>query len=155
MVISAENILVVLLRKSFTSVATEIDPVVKYTFAIYRDPEWRDWKSVDDVGVDAAAYVVTGYMADAPNQQGKDFIRQKQISYLFVHCNRTENGFFEDINGDLYPSNPSSCLVQARWEWSDSANSNRWGREFQAIDIRDCISHPVLLTHLILASLQS
>ncbi len=111
-------------------VVTEVDPVVKYTFAIYRDPDWRDWKSVDGVGVDATAFVVTGYMAET--QGGKDFMRQKQFPYLFVHCNRTENGFIEDINGDLYPSNPSSCMVQTRWEWSDSAASNRWGRPFHA-----------------------
>lgn len=111
-------------------VVTEIDPVVKYTFAIYRDPEWREWKSVDDVGVDAEAFLVTGYLADS--QGGKDFARQKQFPYLFVHCNRTESGFIEDINGDLYPANPSGCIVQTRWEWSDSAASKRWGNPFQA-----------------------
>ena len=111
-------------------VVTETDPVVKYTFAIYRDPDWRDWKSVDDVGVDAAAFLVTGYMADS--QGGKDFARQKQFPYLFVHCNRTESGFIEDENEDLTPSNPSSCMVQTRWEWSDSAASKRWGTPFQA-----------------------
>lgn len=131
-VVAAENIFGNSIKEVAYLVVTEIDPVVKYTFAIFRDPEWREWKSVDDVGVDAAAFVVTGYLADAGNQQGKDFIRQKQVPYLFVHCNRTETGFFEDINGDLYPSNPSSCIVQARWEWSDSANSKRWGNPFQA-----------------------
>ena len=111
-------------------VVTEVDPVVKYTFAIYRDPDWRDWKSSDGAGIDATAFLVTGYLADT--QGGKDFARQKQFPYLYVHCNRTENGFLEDINGDLYPSNPSSCMVQTRWEWSDSAASKRWGNPFQA-----------------------
>jgi hypothetical protein len=26
----------------------------------------------------------------------------------------------------------SSCLVQAKWEWTTDANSGRWGTEFQA-----------------------
>ena len=111
-------------------VVTQVDPVVKYTFASYRNAEWRDWFSYDDAGVDASAFMVTGYIADTPN--GKDFMRHKQVPYLFVHCNRTEIGFEEDINGDLYPFNPSSCIVQVRWEWSDSSNSNKWGRPFQA-----------------------
>ena len=111
-------------------VVTQIDPVVKYSFAFYRNSSFREWFSIDDVGVDAAAYMITGYVAPGPN--GKDFQRYKQVPYLFVHCNRTETGFEEDINGDLQPLNASSCLVQARWEWSDSDNSGRWGNQFQA-----------------------
>jgi len=31
---------------------------------------------------------------------------------------------------------PSSCIVQAQWEWNTSNDSNRWGREFQAYRYR-------------------
>lgn len=110
---------------------TQISPVVKYTFAFYRNGDFKDWFSQDDAGIDAAAFMVTGYIAGPP-EQGSDFMRSKAIPYLFVHSRRTENGFEEDINGDLVPVNQSSCIVQARWEWSDSANSNRWGNPFQA-----------------------
>lgn len=113
-------------------VVTELEPVVKYTFAIYRDPNWKDWKSHDNIGVDASAFVVTGWSGGSGEDENKDYMRHKQVPYLFVHCNRTENGFVEDANGDLTPLNPSSCIVEARWEWSDSANSKRWGRPFQA-----------------------
>jgi hypothetical protein len=112
-------------------VVTQITPVVKYSFAFYRNGEFKDWFSWDDVGVDAAAFMVTGYVAGPPEGAG-DFMRNKGVPYLFVHSRRTENGFEEDINGDLVPTNQSSCVVQARWEWSDSANSNRWGNPFQA-----------------------
>ena len=30
----------------------------------------------------------------------------------------------------------SSCLVQAQWEWATSADSGRWGDEFQAYRYR-------------------
>lgn len=30
----------------------------------------------------------------------------------------------------------SSCLVQAQWEWTTSADSGRWGTEFQAYRFR-------------------
>jgi hypothetical protein len=112
-------------------VVTQIVPVVKYTFAFYRNGDFKDWFSQDDVGIDAAAFMVTGYVASPPESPG-DFMRSKGVPYLFVHSRRTENGFEEDINGDLVPVNQSSCIVQARWEWSDSANSNRWGNPFQA-----------------------
>lgn len=125
-----ENVLGNTIRETGYLVVTEITPVVKYIFAFYRNPEFRDWYSSDSVGVDAAAYVITGYTADGPG--GKDYMRKKGVPYLFVHCRRTETGFEEDINGDLNPLNESSCLVQARWEWADSANSNRWGTQFQA-----------------------
>lgn len=30
------------------------------------------------------------------------------------------------------PHYTSSCLVQSRWDWTDSAASNKWGAAFQA-----------------------
>lgn len=107
-------------------VITEISPFIKYTFSQYRNTEFRDWYSVDDVGIDAAAYTVTSYLS------GTDFQRDKQVPYITIHCKRTETGFDEDLN----PLNQSSCLVQARWDWSDSGNSGKWGREFQAYRYR-------------------
>lgn len=126
-----ENVLPNTIQEIGYLVVTQITPVVKYKFAFYRNPDFMDWFSSDDVGVDAEAFLITGYVAGPP-EGGKDFMRYKQIPYLFVHSRRTENGFEEDINGDLIPINQSSILVQARWEWADSSNSNRWGNQFQA-----------------------
>lgn len=133
-VVGIQNILGNSVREIAYLAVTQLTPVIKYTFAYYRNSQFRDWFSQDGVGVDAAAYMVTGYFADAPG--GKDFHRYKQIPYLYVHCRRTETGFEEDANDDLQPLNASSCLVQTRWEWSNSSNSNRWGREFQAYRYR-------------------
>ena len=119
-------------------VVTQLSPVIKYTFAFYKEPKFRDWFSVDGVGVDADAYVVTGYYADAPSVSSytvtkyENFTRYKMVPYIHVHCRRTETGFEEDINGDLQPLNPSSCIMQARWEWANSENSKRWGNQIQA-----------------------
>lgn len=129
-----ENVLGNAIREIGYLVITQLTPFVKYAFAFYRNAEWRDWHTVDGVGVDAAAYCVTGYISKSPN--GEDFIRGKQIPYLFVHTRRTENGFDESLTGDLTPRNQSSCIVQTRWEWSDSENSNRWGNPFQAYRYR-------------------
>ena len=99
---------------------------VKYTFGLYRDESFRDWFSQDGTGIDAPAYLVTGYLS------GGDFLRYKQVPYVQFHFTRTEDGFEDDGTGNLVPTNPSSCFVQAQWEWAISANSNRWGRAFQA-----------------------
>lgn len=85
--------------------------------ASYSNTSFLDWGVVD-----AAAYLVTGYMS------GGDFQRYKQVPYITVHSRRTETGF--DSNYSLL--NQSSCKVQSMWEWTNSQNSNRWGREFEA-----------------------
>lgn len=99
---------------------TEISPLMKYTFSTYNDTTFTDWVSVDDTGVDAAAYLVTGEFNTS------DFQRRKQVNSLTMHLEKTEIGFTIDDDRDYIPNNTSSCLVQARWDWSDSNNSNRW-----------------------------
>lgn len=110
-------------------VLTGADPVT-YTIGLYRDPTFVDWASEDGVGVDAEAFLVTGYMS------GGDFLRYKQAPYIQFYFTRTEDGFTDDGTGNLFPTNESSCIVQSQWEWANSANSNRWGREFQAYKYR-------------------
>lgn len=99
---------------------------LQFTLAYAKDLEFLDWKSFDSVGVDAAGYLLTGYLV------GGDTQRKKTVPYLTTHFLRTEDGFTDDGFGDLTPTSPSSCLIQAQWEWTNSANSKRWGREFQA-----------------------
>lgn len=91
------------------------------SFGEFTNTEFKDWGEVD-----AAAYMVTGYVS------GGDFQRNKQMPYVTFHFERTEDGFEQDVDGNLTPTSPSSCLVQAQWEWANSVNSGRWGREFQA-----------------------
>lgn len=99
---------------------------LQFTLSFYQDTNFLDWKTYDSVGVDAAGYLVTGYLT------GGDSQRKKDVSYLTFHMIRTEDGFEDDGFGDFTPTNPSSCKVQTQWEWTNSANSKRWGREFQA-----------------------
>ncbi len=106
-------------------VITGNDPV-SYSFARYKSFSFKDWESIDGEGVDAPAFLVTGYLS------GGDFMRYKQAPYIQFYFTRTEDGFTDDGTGNLFPTNPSGCLVQAQWNWANSANSNRWGRTFQA-----------------------
>lgn len=108
---------------------TSLTPI-KYTFSAYRDTSFRDWVSENGAGLDAEAYLVTGYLS------GGDFLRNKQVPYISFFFNRTETGFEDDGTGNLFPLNQSSCLVQSQWSWANSANSNKWGRSFQAYRYR-------------------
>lgn len=110
-------------------VITSVSPTLEYTFATYRNSDFRDWFAVDGVGVDAEAFTVTSYLS------GTDFQRDKQVPYITVHLRRTETGF-QEVGDELVPINQSSCLMQARWDWSDSDRGGKWGREFQAYRYR-------------------
>jgi len=95
--------------------------------AYYHDATFHDWKSVDGVGVDAAAYVLTGHeLYDSLTQI-------KQVPYFFGYFKRTETGF-DETTGELV--NPSSCMVQGQWAWTDDVSSNRWTAPFQAYRLK-------------------
>lgn len=125
-----DNVTQSVTKEVIYAVLTGITPVLSFSFGSYRDLFHNDWRSVNGAGVDAEAHLLTGYTS------GGDFQRSKQIPYLTVHFNKTEDGFFSDVNGDLFPTNPSSCLVQAQWDWANSPSAGKWSREFQAYRFR-------------------
>ena len=98
-----------------------VSGVANFTISSYRDENYLDWESED-----YDSYIETGYVSF------EDFARSKTVPYLICHFERTEDGF----NVDLSPTNPSSCYVRAKWEWSDNIASNKWGSEFQAYRYR-------------------
>lgn len=96
------------------------------TFGYYRDPTFRDWKSADGEGVSFNSYVITGHEIMG------DSVRTKSTPYLVMHFKRTELVTVENEALEIVAGNPSSCMVSARWEWSNSPDSGKWGEEFQA-----------------------
>lgn len=106
-------------------IVTAIGTPNTYTFGTYKDVDFIDFKSFDSTGVDAYAYIITGY------ESLEEFQRRKQVNRFTTKFKRTESGFIED-GDDFTPLTPSSCLVQAQWGWQNSSSGNRWGREFQA-----------------------
>jgi hypothetical protein len=108
---------------------TQLTPTVSYTFSLYRDEDFRDWAFTNGQGVDAEAFFVTTHLS------GTDFLREKQIPFLVAHLRRTETAF-EMEGSEIVPTNRSSCLIQSRWDWADSNNSNKWSRPFQAYRYR-------------------
>ena len=101
----------------------------KFTFASYLNDDFVDWFSDDNTGVNFDSYLVTGY------ELFGDTMRYKQVPYITFHFKRTETGF-ETSGSDLVAKNPSSCLVQARWEFANHANSGKYGSQFQAYRLK-------------------
>ena len=99
------------------------------TTSYFKDTAFKDWYTAAS-GTDAAAFLVTGYIT------GGDSARKKYAPYLTVHCNRTETVWADEGSGTLTLAFPSSCLIQAQWEWCTSEDSGRWGQQFQAYRYR-------------------
>ena len=122
---------VVVPRESIVSQTSELyyvvadslsDGQLNLTLAYYRDETFSDWVSKDGVGVDAPAYLLTGWTG------GGDYQRQKQIPYLTIYSVKTETGF----TPELEPINASSIIVQGQWGWTNSAEAGKWTNRFQA-----------------------
>lgn len=125
-----DNLVQTSTREVVYAIITRTSPTIQFTFGSYKDQYHKDWRSVNGVGVDAESFLLTGYIS------GGDYQRAKQVPYLTLHFNKTEDGFSTDVNGDIHPDNPSSCLVQAQWDWANSATSGKWGRQFQGYRFR-------------------
>lgn len=113
-------------RETLYVVVTRKSPTYEFSFCLYRNQDFADWSSVNGVGVDAKAYLLTGWLG------GGDFQRNKQVPYASFHFRKTEDGFDVDSAGDFVPTNQSSCRVSTQWDWTNSVNSGKWGPSFQA-----------------------
>jgi len=107
---------------------------LEITISLYNNVSFLDWEKVDDVGVDAKAFLLTGA------RTAGDSAIDKQIPYLFMHFRRTENGF--DINGDII--NQSGCLMRSQWDFANTAASFKFGPLVQAYRY----NNPHLITDL-------
>jgi len=100
-----------------------------FTLSKYISQTFRDWYTYNTVGTNYSSYLVTGY------EMFGDVLRNKQVPYIWFYLLKTEDGF--TLSGsDLVIDNPSSCLVKAKWNWTDSAASGQWGTQFQAYRFR-------------------
>lgn len=98
----------------------------QFTVSKYNSKSFTDWETAGSgTGANYSSYLVTGY------ELFGDIMRNKQVPYILFYFNRTEDGFALS-GGSLINTNQSSCLVQAQWNWADSANSGKWGNQFQA-----------------------
>ena len=99
----------------------------QFTVSLYKNTTFKDWVTAGGAGggVNYSSYLVTGY------ELFKDSTKRKQVPYIFFYFNKTEDGFSASGSSFIL-DNQSSCLVQSQWNWANSANSGKWGAEFQA-----------------------
>ncbi len=87
------------------------------TFSQFINRNFVDWEAHNGVGASYSSYVETGY------ELLEDGMRKKQTPRVFIHFRRTEDD----------PSNPpSSCTFRTKWDWTRSANSNKWSEPIEA-----------------------
>jgi hypothetical protein len=102
--------------------------VSEMTFAQLNDDSFVDWQANDGTGKNYSSYFETGYLLEG------HVVTRRQAPHVLVYSKRTETGYA--LNGAEYVlQNPSSCYMQARWDWADNSNSSKWGRRQQVYRI--------------------
>ena len=93
-------------------------------FADFTDPEF-----VDDLSVDWSGSYKINYPSKALVSYDLigDASRKKQITYLTTFFNRTEDGFIHEGGNSYRYRNPSSCFLNAYWDWSNGTDHRKVG----------------------------
>lgn len=83
----------------------------QWTFGEFNQTEFLDWKIKDSTGIDAAAFLETGYETGGS-------LRPKQAPYIVF--------YFERIEAVGATTSAGGMMMQARWNWSDDADSGKY-----------------------------
>lgn len=86
----------------------------KYEFFEFNRADFKDFGEQD-----AQALMITGPYT------GGDSVRRKNSSYLIMQLRKTELGYTE-VGDELQPVNPGSCLVEAKWDWTDNSVAGKF-----------------------------
>lgn len=116
----------------YITLYSTVGGMIGYTFSRYRNTSFADWESVNDVGVDAKAFILTGQVT------ANDSAIFKQVPYLVMHFRKTESDATE-IDGEFVPSNQSSCFISSIWDWASNISSGKWSSPFQAYRYRKAL----------------
>ncbi len=116
----------------FTEGATNVN----WSFGGFLSTTFKDWFSVDGVGVSYSSFFETG------DELMGDIQRDKQSTYIHVLFNRTETAY---VDGSYETwIRPSGCFMQAKWEWSDNSNSAKFSPKVQVYRFQRRINEVVL-----------
>jgi len=94
-----------------------------FTFGDFDNTNFLDWEEADGTGADYVSYLDSGY------EMMGDVARQKQAPYVISHFKATETAYV--LSTTTY-SNPSSCYLQAKWDFTNSSNASKWSTKQQA-----------------------
>lgn len=108
--------------------------VYKFTVGCMDCGSFKDYSTFDGEGIEYSSFLETGYALDT---QGMQFM---QGAYVLCYFNRTETGYEDNGQGGVQFTNPSSCFMQGRWEWTGTGSAQRWGAEQQVYRLQ----HPFI-----------
>jgi len=84
--------------------------------------KFKDWYNYNTGGIEKSSYFITGY-----DMGGVGPARSKSVKYITTFMKRTETIF----DADTVPVNPSGCLLQTRWDFTDNSYAGKWQTEAQ------------------------
>lgn len=97
--------------------------VATWTFGSFTNTDFMDWASAGSGGTSFNSYFETG------NELMGDIQRNKQAVYVHCYFNKTESEYVDTDYEEW--EDPSSCYMQAKWEWADHSNSGRYSPAIQ------------------------
>lgn len=109
--------------KLLTFIETSTD-VYQYTFAEFKNNSLLDWEEQTG-GIDYDSYIETGH------DLAGDLISEKEANTVYTFFKRTEMNTVLNQTGGIEFDYPSSCLMQAKWQWADDVQSGRWSEQQQ------------------------
>lgn len=95
-------------------------------FAADNMTDWLDW--VKGSGTTYNSYLETGY------DTLQDPVSEKETNTIYCFFQATETSV-SNLGPPIVYDKPSSCLMRAKWQWADSASSNRWSEQKEAYRI--------------------
>lgn len=96
----------------------------RYTFSEFKNDNVLDWVTATD-GIDYDSYIETGEALVG------DLISEKESNTIYTFFKRTEQEVVHNDTGGLEFDYPSSCLLQAKWQWADLEGSGQWSEQQQ------------------------
>jgi len=101
----------------------------EWTFAQLNDADFFDWTTNNSTGITYSSYFETGYLLEG------NVTNQRSAPHVLVYLKRTETGYTDTGGGVYVADNPSSCFMQARWDFSDNSNSGKFSTRTQVYRI--------------------
>ena len=105
-------------------------PNYQWTFSLFNNSYYKDWQEFDGLGAYFRSYLHTGY------DLGGDPALQKFTPYVSAWMNKVEQGFMLDDDDNIVFRNPGGLIMRATWDWTSSADTNKWSRPQQIYRFR-------------------
>lgn len=100
--------------------------LIEYSVGWFNDQSFIDWYDIDNTGVDAKAYLLTGTITSG------DSSIHKQAPILVIHMERTENA----LDAEFELANQSGCFARVMWDFASSTASKKFSPLFQVYRLK-------------------